>query len=71
MARKPIAVCPNPKCGGEGAITDTTAHEAWYVKRDRTCKRCGHVWFTAEIPLKMVRRVTKLDNFLKTISRDT
>jgi len=60
-----VAICPQPGCGGESQVEQTTRHDTWYVRRLRGCKKCGHTWTTAEMPLPMVKRIMQLDAFLR------
>jgi transcriptional regulator NrdR family protein len=63
--KRSISNCPQPRCGGGSQVMDTTRHDTWYIRRVRSCTKCGHTWSTAEVPLPMIKRTLKLDAFLQ------
>jgi len=58
-------------CGGDSSVRDVARKDTWYVRRVRACRRCGHTWSTAEIPLPMVKRAAQLDAFMRRMRMDS
>jgi len=63
-----VTKCPQPGCNGDSQIEDTLKHDTFYVKRSRACKKCGITWSTAELPLRLAKKLMKLDKFLEQLN---
>lgn len=67
--KRGVSKCPQPKCRGTGRVEDTDSLNTWYVRRTRGCDHCGFVWSTAEIPLTAIKRIVKVETFIRDLGK--